>query len=113
MQTLKQKHKIFCDLITVAKALEKLNRFYDRAIKRAKNTPYPLSKGDFGEQVSEIVQHLNQLTGLAYRESSHETRSLIKARLNEKFTVEDFKKVHIIKTKKWLNNDNRVVQLLY
>ena len=87
MKTLKQKHKILSDLITEPVVKKKLHSFFDRLIKKYSNkTP---ETTDFKAQVSEIIGHLNKETGLAYRENSQETKSLIRARLNEKFTVEE------------------------
>ena len=50
-----------------------------------------------------IIQHLNLKAGTKYRPSTKKTRSLIKARLNEDYTVDDFKKVIDTKCDEWLN----------
>src|SRR5699024_8457159 len=42
---------------------------------------------------SEIVEYLNLKTGKQYRATTKKTQALIKARVNEGFTVDDFKKV--------------------
>lgn len=52
-----------------------------------------------------IINHLNSKTGSRYRANSAKTRSLVKARLNENYTVEDFKKVIDIKCNEWLSTD--------
>ena len=49
-----------------------------------------------------IVDYLNQKTGKNFKVNSNKTKSLIKARLNEGFTKEDFVKVIDIKTNEWL-----------
>ena len=54
---------------------------------------------------SEIVEYLNKRTGKNYRASSQKTRRLIKARFNEKYTVDDFKKVIDNKCLEWLRDD--------
>ena len=54
---------------------------------------------------SEIVDYLNERTGKHYRASSQKTRRLIKARLNECYTVDDFKKVIDNKCLEWLRDD--------
>lgn len=59
----------------------------------------------------DIVEYLNQKTGKSFKESSSKTKTLIKARLNEGFTLEDFKKVIDIKTEEWLN-DSKMNQFL-
>ena len=50
-----------------------------------------------------IINHLNSKTGSKYRVSSAKTKSLIKARLKEGYTVDDFEKVIDIKCDEWLN----------
>lgn len=55
----------------------------------------------------EIVSHLNSMTGTNYRASSKKTRELIKARINEGYTLDDFKLVIDKKTRDWIN-DNKM-----
>lgn len=57
------------------------------------------------EKVTKIVKYLNSKTNSAYRTSTKKTRDLIKARLNEGFTVEDFIKVIDNKSAEWLNTE--------
>lgn len=52
----------------------------------------------------EIVEYLNRKAGTKFRSSTPATQRLIKARLSEGFTVENFKSVIDIKTSQWLNN---------
>lgn len=52
----------------------------------------------------EIVKYLNDKANTNYRSSTKKTKQLIKARLNEKFTVDDFKTVIDKKTNQWLND---------
>lgn len=52
-----------------------------------------------------IVKHLNEKAGTRYKANSAKTKSLIKTRLNEGYTVEDFEKVIDIKCSEWLNTD--------
>lgn len=42
---------------------------------------------------TEIVDYLNEVAGTNYKSTTGKTRTLIKARLNEKFTLTDFKTV--------------------
>ncbi|MGH2319355.1 conserved phage C-terminal domain-containing protein [Planococcus sp. SE5232] len=58
-----------------------------------------------------IVDYLNQKTGKSYRSASKKTQTLIAARINEGFTVEDFKTVIDIKTEEWLNDSKWQVYL--
>lgn len=55
----------------------------------------------------EIVDYLNNLAGTNYRASSKKTQQLIKARINEGYTIEDFKVVIDKKTREWIN-DNKM-----
>lgn len=56
------------------------------------------------EDITLIVEYLNKKTGMNYKPTNNKTVTLIKARLNEKYTVEDFYKVIDVKTNTWLNN---------
>lgn len=53
----------------------------------------------------EIVDYLNQETGSRYKHTSKKTQSLIRARFNDGFTLDDFKKVIDIKTAEWKDTD--------
>ena len=48
-----------------------------------------------------VINHLNQKTNSNYKATTKKTQDLIKARLNEGFTVDDFKTVINTKTAKW------------
>lgn len=49
----------------------------------------------------EIVNYLNEMCGTSYRTNTHKTKNLIRARINEGFTVDDFKTVICKKAKQW------------
>lgn len=53
----------------------------------------------------EVIDYLNEKASTQYRESSKKTQTLIKARLNENFTVDDFKTVIDKKAADWLNDE--------
>lgn len=55
--------------------------------------------------VKEIVDYLNLKAGTKYKANSDKTRKSIEARMNEGYTVEDFKTVINKKTKEWLKTD--------
>lgn len=55
--------------------------------------------------VEQILDYLNLKTSKHFKKSSIKTQKLIKARLNEGYKLEDFKRVIDIKTKEWLNDD--------
>ena len=65
-----------------------------------------LSGSDEPDRVpyEEITDYLNKKAGSQFRSSTKKTQSLIKARFNEGFKVDDFKRVIDIKTNEWLNN---------
>lgn len=52
----------------------------------------------------EIVDYLNQKANTKYRSSGSKTKLLIKARVNDGFDLDDFKKVIDTKTSQWLND---------
>jgi uncharacterized phage protein (TIGR02220 family) len=60
---------------------------------------------------SEIVDYLNQKTSSQYRSSSKKTKDLIKARWNDKYTLDDFKTVIDNMTTQWLH-DKKMNQYL-
>lgn len=66
---------------------------------------------DIASQVSEIIDYLNSKTEKHYKPSSAKTKKLVKARLSEGFTVDDFKKVIDNKTNSWLK-DKKMNQYL-
>jgi len=52
----------------------------------------------------EIVDYLNEKANTKYRSSGSKTKLLIKARVNDGFDLDDFKKVIDTKTSQWLND---------
>ena len=65
-----------------------------------KNTKEILSSSH-STAAAEIVDYLNSKIGTHYRATTRKTQSLIKARMNEGFTVDDFKKVIDNKSAEW------------
>lgn len=57
--------------------------------------------------IKDIINHLNMVTNKSFKSSSNKTKDLIKARLKEGFTLEDFEKVHLVKFANW-NNDPKM-----
>ena len=53
---------------------------------------------------SEIVEYLNEKTNSQFRSTTKKTQTVIKARYNEGYVIDDFKKVIDVKTADWLNN---------
>lgn len=58
--------------------------------------------------VKEIINYLNLKASTKYKPSTSATKKLIKARLNEKFTLEDFKRVIDNKCNDWLNTEHKI-----
>jgi len=67
----------------------------DKDIDKEKNNKY----------IVEIIEHLNLRTGQNYKTTTKKTKDLIKARFNEKFTVDDFKTVIDKMCVEWMNTD--------
>lgn len=51
----------------------------------------------------EIVAYLNERTKSKYRHTTKKTQALIRARLREGFSLDDFKRVIDVKARKWIN----------
>ncbi|MGH2063928.1 phage replisome organizer N-terminal domain-containing protein [Aerococcus urinaeequi] len=87
--------------LTLPNATEVRSKKIDVRSKR--NT---LSGSDEPDRVpyEEITDYLNEKAGSQFRSSTKKTQSLIKARFNEGFKIDDFKRVIDIKTDEWLNN---------
>lgn len=58
-------------------------------------------KPSFDSEIKEIVEYLNLICKTSYRTSTEKTKSLIKTRLSEKWTVEQFKIVIRKKHNQW------------
>lgn len=54
-----------------------------------------------GEAVKDIIDYLNNRAGTAYKATSRKTKDLVSARMNEGFTVEDFRTVIDNKVAEW------------
>lgn len=65
------------------------------------DTPIPYNKTDNNTDIKSIIDYLNQKAGTHYRASTESTRKAIRARLAEKFTIDDFKTVIDKKVKQW------------
>lgn len=63
------------------------------------------------DPTEEVIDHLNQRAGTHYKATTANTRKLVKARLKEGFTVDEFKLVIDKKCAEWLNNRDMVQYL--
>lgn len=70
-----------------------------------------LEKSEAHIPYKEIVDYLNTLAGTNYRTSGKKTRELIKARINEGFTLDDFKIVIDKKCREWLPDNKMKIYL--
>lgn len=59
----------------------------------------------YSSSINNIIDYLNNKLGTKYRSTTQKTASLIKARLKEKFTEDDFFKVIDSKCNEWLGTD--------
>ena len=59
----------------------------------------------YHDTCKEVINHLNLRTGQHYKYNTDKTQKLIKARLNEKFTLNDFKTVIDKMCVEWMNTD--------
>jgi uncharacterized phage protein (TIGR02220 family) len=81
--------------------LSKERKVKEKKRKESKDT---LSSNDDAIRI-EIINYLNQKTGTKFRHTSQKTKTVINARLNEKFNLQDFKKVIDIKHSEWCDDE--------
>lgn len=62
-------------------------------------------KVSYADEIKEIIEYLNLVCGTNYKKGTSKTRKCITARLNEGFSVDDFKTVIDKKNKEWANSD--------
>lgn len=60
---------------------------------------------NYNDMIKEIIDYLNMKTKKNYRSNNKETIKHIKARINEEYKIEDFKKVIDNQCEKWLNTN--------
>jgi len=84
------------------------NSFKSNNINSNSNNKKILSSSDEQDDVpyKEIVDYLNLKTSKSYKRSTSKTKSLIKARWNEGFRLDDFKKVIDNKCFEWIDNSD-------
>ena len=63
--------------------------------------PPPTSRGRPAYQYGEVVDYLNLRAGTKYRSTSEDTRKHIRARVNDGYTLDDFKAVIDRKVEEW------------
>ena len=73
--------------------------------KREKSEDFSAGTSSDSIPYSEIIDYLNQKTGKHYKASTQKTKRLIRARFNENYTVDDFKKVIDNKCLEWSQDE--------
>lgn len=76
-----------------------------KSIKDIIHTDIITDKRDNNIYIHEIVDYLNAVCGTSYKATTAKTQSLIKARIKEGFTIDDFKTVIDKKSREWLGTD--------
>ena len=67
--------------------------------------PKSYAENGTAEKALEIISYLNDHAGTRYRANAVQTKKHINARLEDGYTVEDFKKVIDVKCAEWLGTD--------
>lgn len=90
-----------------------LDTAMDTTINPNTNPLNPNKKNNniYSSEIEQIVSYLNEKCKTKYRTTGKKTCLVITARLNEKFTVEDFITVIDKKTAQWLHDPNQVQYL--
>ena len=83
---------------------DKILEYRDKSIDKDIDKNIISSETEVHIPYKEIIDHLNSLAGTNYKASTKKTKDLIKARFNEGFVLEDFKKVIENKTREWKYN---------
>lgn len=81
------------------------NTSFNTTVNNTSNKDILSGKAEPRIPFKEIIDYLNEKTGSRYKHTSKKTQSLIKARFNDGFTLDDFKKVIDIKTDEWKDTD--------
>jgi len=64
-----------------------------------------LFKSDNGDQIDQVINHLNLLTASKFSLTKKDSRKAINDRINEGHSLADFEKVIIFKYNEWKNTD--------
>ena len=89
------------------------NYIYNKKKTRKENCDSDESSCDKSQRcaIEEIIGYLNEVTGKKFRTNSQLTKRHLNARLNEDYTVDDFKKVIAYKYEQW-GNDKKMREYL-
>lgn len=90
----------------MASKVSKVSKVKDSKVKESKEEKSKRKDStNNAELIKPIIDYLNQSAGTRYRYTSNKTQTLIKARLKEGFTLDDFKTVISKKTEEWLGSE--------
>jgi uncharacterized phage protein (TIGR02220 family) len=90
---------------TIINSEETIVNSEETPIKSGKSTQSKVKESKVNIiSITEIIDHLNLRSGKNFRNSTKQTQNVIQARLNEGFTIEQFKSVIDIKSSKWKND---------
>ena len=88
-----------------ANANANTDTYIDSLHDSSDKSPQSLKRYDDDIPYQEIVEYLNEKTGSQYKHTTQSTRNGIKARYNEGFKLDDFKRVIDNQVAEWLYND--------
>ena len=81
-------------------------RYIDRGYSENREENNTISNNTIDKKIySQIIDYLNEKTGKKFRSNIIKTQKFIQARINENYTLEDFKKVIDIKVQEWGKNE--------
>ena len=87
-------------------------RYIDRGYSENREESNTISNNTIDSNIySQIINYLNEKTNKNFRSNISKTQRLIQARIKEKFTIEDFKKVIDKKVRQW-EKDKKMAQYL-
>lgn len=96
---------------TNANANANTDTYTDSCNVSSSDSPQSQKRHDDSIPYREIVDYLNEKTGSQYKHTTQSTKNGIKARYNEGFKLDDFKRVIDVKTSQWLY-DTKMKQYL-
>ena len=94
-----------------SKCIQKYTKESKGKESKEKHTENPLSSGKNNSCYEEIISYLNSKANTNFKSTTQATRRKIDARLNEGFSVDDFKKVIDNKCNEWLG-DSKMARYL-
>lgn len=94
--------EIKCRYIRIVDKVETSN---EQSNNNDRNSSPTSSSNKFTSEIATIIDYLNEKTGSKYRYSTESTNKLIRSKLNNGFTVDDFKCIIDKKVDDWQNTE--------